>query len=46
MLVCCESYKFHERVQLDPITHNELLDPRLLATVRAWSQARAAAGLL
>lgn len=33
MLVCCESYKFHERVQLDSITHNELLDQRLLATV-------------
>lgn len=34
VLVCCESYKFHERVQLDSITHNELLDQRLLATVR------------
>lgn len=33
VLVCCESYKFHERVQLDSITHNELLDQRLLATV-------------
>lgn len=24
VLVCCEAHKFHERVQLDSITHNEL----------------------
>jgi translation initiation factor 2B subunit (eIF-2B alpha/beta/delta family) len=24
VLICCESYKFHERVQLDSITHNEV----------------------
>jgi translation initiation factor eIF-2B subunit delta len=33
VLVLCESYKFHERVQLDSITHNELGDPEALATV-------------
>jgi len=27
LLVCCESYKFHEKVQLDSICFNELGDP-------------------
>ena len=27
VLVCCETYKFHERVQLDSITQNELGNP-------------------
>lgn len=27
VLVCCETYKFHERVQLDSIGFNELADP-------------------
>lgn len=38
VLVCCESYKFHERVQLDAITHNELMDQEQLAKVgcRGW----------
>lgn len=31
VLVCCEAFKFHERVQLDSITHNELGDPDVLA---------------
>ena len=31
--VCCETYKFHERVQLDSITSNELGDPDALASV-------------
>jgi translation initiation factor eIF-2B subunit delta len=30
VLVCCETYKFHGRVQLDAITHNELGDPDAL----------------
>ncbi|CAI5965221.1 unnamed protein product [Closterium sp. NIES-65] len=30
VLVCCESSKFHERVQLDSITHNEIGDPQVL----------------
>ena len=29
--VCCETHKFHERVQLDSITSNELGDPDALA---------------
>lgn len=42
-LVVCETYKFCERVQLDSITSNELLDPKVLLTrtdasspLRAW----------
>lgn len=31
--MCCEAYKFHERVQLDSITHNELGDPGELAAL-------------
>ena len=31
--MCCETYKFHERVQLDSITSNELGDPDALAAV-------------
>lgn len=31
VLICCETYKFHERVQLDSITHNELGEPDALA---------------
>lgn len=34
VLVCCESYKFHERVQLDAITHNEVMDQEQLAKVQ------------
>ncbi|KAK2079013.1 hypothetical protein QBZ16_002703 [Prototheca wickerhamii] len=30
VLVACETYKFHERVQLDSFTHNELGDPELI----------------
>lgn len=33
VLVAAETYKFHERVQLDSITHNELGDPDLLVEV-------------
>ncbi|KAJ0578025.1 putative nagB/RpiA transferase, initiation factor 2B-like protein [Helianthus annuus] len=33
VLVCCESYKFHERVQLDSICSNELGDPNVIAKV-------------
>ena len=28
VIVCSETYKFHERVQLDSITNNELADPK------------------
>lgn len=33
VIICCETYKFHERVQLDSITSNELGDPDVLARV-------------
>ncbi|KAI4344043.1 hypothetical protein L6164_011318 [Bauhinia variegata] len=33
VLICCEAYKFHERVQLDSICFNELGDPDALARV-------------
>ncbi|XP_074317232.1 translation initiation factor eIF2B subunit delta-like [Silene latifolia] len=34
VLVCCEAYKFHERVQLDSICANELGDPDAISKVR------------
>ncbi|XP_020521878.1 translation initiation factor eIF-2B subunit delta isoform X2 [Amborella trichopoda] len=33
VLICCEAYKFHERVQLDSICSNELGDPDALSKV-------------
>ncbi|XP_057421961.1 uncharacterized protein LOC130715846 isoform X2 [Lotus japonicus] len=33
VLICCEAYKFHERVQLDSICSNELGDPETIARV-------------
>ncbi|XP_048435026.1 LOW QUALITY PROTEIN: translation initiation factor eIF-2B subunit delta [Pyrus x bretschneideri] len=33
VLVCCEAYKFHERVQLDSICSNELGDPDVILKV-------------
>ncbi|KAL6994067.1 hypothetical protein U1Q18_012177 [Sarracenia purpurea var. burkii] len=33
VLVCCEAYKFHERVQLDSICSNELGDPDIISKV-------------
>ncbi|KAK8954068.1 hypothetical protein KSP39_PZI002904 [Platanthera zijinensis] len=33
VLICCETYKFHERVQLDSICSNELGDPDVIAKV-------------
>lgn len=33
VLVCCEAYKFHERVQLDSICSNELGDPDTISKV-------------
>lgn len=41
VLVCCEAFKFHERVQLDSITHNELGDPDLLAHLPPYAPAAA-----
>ncbi|PKA66039.1 hypothetical protein AXF42_Ash010448 [Apostasia shenzhenica] len=31
VLICCEAYKFHERVQLDSICSNELGDPDVIS---------------
>ncbi|GAB4815322.1 hypothetical protein N2152v2_002368 [Parachlorella kessleri] len=36
VLVCSETYKFHERVQLDSITQNELGDPEAVAQLPDW----------
>jgi len=36
VLVCCESHKFSERVQLDSITNNEIGDPDALVLPEAW----------
>ncbi|DBA79414.1 TPA: hypothetical protein ACH3X2_000055 [Trebouxia sp. C0005] len=33
VIICCETYKFHEKVQLDSITANELGDPSMLTQV-------------
>ncbi|DAZ97786.1 TPA: hypothetical protein N0F65_009532 [Lagenidium giganteum] len=39
VLFCCETYKFSDRVQLDAITHNQLLDPQDLLALPALSKA-------
>ncbi|KAF5445375.1 hypothetical protein F2P56_034426 [Juglans regia] len=33
VLICCEAYKFHERVQLDSICSNELGDPDAITDI-------------
>lgn len=33
VLICCEAYKFHERVQLDSICSNELGNPDIISKV-------------
>lgn len=38
VLVCCEAYKFHERVQLDSICSNELGDPDAISNVRGRTE--------
>ncbi|BDA49360.1 Translation initiation factor eIF-2B subunit delta at C-terminar half [Coccomyxa sp. Obi] len=43
VMVCCETYKFHERVQLDSITQNELGDPDVLTFVPFRPEAAALA---
>ncbi|XP_014498112.1 translation initiation factor eIF-2B subunit delta [Vigna radiata var. radiata] len=35
VLVCCEAYKFHERVQHDSICSNELGDPDIISRVQS-----------
>jgi len=44
VLVCCESFKFHERVQLDSITHNELGDPDALVSLPGYPGVSPLAG--
>jgi len=34
VMVCSETYKFHEKVQLDSVTYNELGDPAVLTKIR------------
>ncbi|CAL4943405.1 unnamed protein product [Urochloa decumbens] len=38
VLVCCEAYKFHERVQLDSICANELGDPDVILKVHGKAE--------
>ncbi|PIN26350.1 Translation initiation factor 2B, delta subunit (eIF-2Bdelta/GCD2) [Handroanthus impetiginosus] len=38
VLICCEAYKFHERVQLDSICSNELGDPDAIAKISGRSE--------
>lgn len=33
LLICCEAYKFHERLQLDSVCSNELGDPDVISKV-------------
>lgn len=39
VMICCETYKFHERVQLDSITSNELGDPDALVKVAGRNES-------
>ncbi|CAH2036200.1 unnamed protein product [Thlaspi arvense] len=40
VIVCCEAYKFHERVLLDSICSNELGDPDVIANVPIRANAK------
>ncbi|KFK36052.1 hypothetical protein AALP_AA4G071600 [Arabis alpina] len=40
VIVCCEAYKFHERVLLDSICSNELGDPDAIANVPLRANAK------
>ncbi|KAG2483997.1 hypothetical protein HYH03_017164 [Edaphochlamys debaryana] len=44
VMICCETHKFNERVQLDSITHNELGDPQALAAVPGKPEINALEG--
>eukprot|EP00198_Chlamydomonas_reinhardtii_P013480 XP_001702817.1 eukaryotic initiation factor [Chlamydomonas reinhardtii] len=44
VMICCETHKFNERVQLDSITHNELGDPEALAAVPGKPEMNALEG--
>ncbi|ESQ30610.1 hypothetical protein EUTSA_v10011298mg [Eutrema salsugineum] len=40
VIVCCEAYKFHERVLLDSICSNELGDPDAIANIPSRAKAK------
>ncbi len=44
VVVCAETYKFHERVQLDSFTLNELGDPEALVDVQGLPDVGALRG--
>ena len=44
VMVCSETCKFHDQVQLDSFTHNELGDPHMIATVEAQPQIESLKG--
>ncbi|EYU44301.1 hypothetical protein ABFS82_08G040500 [Erythranthe guttata] len=44
VLICCEAYKFHERVQLDSICSNELGDPDAISKVSGRNEINALDG--
>lgn len=44
VIICCETLKFVDRVQLDSITYNELGDPNSLASVEEHPEASALDG--
>ena len=45
VMVCSETYKFHEKVQLDSVTYNELGDPALLTKTDDYYGAGASNGI-
>ncbi|KAK5810782.1 uncharacterized protein LOC108470177 [Gossypium arboreum] len=46
VLVCCEAYKFHERVQLDSICFNELGNPDAISKVQGREEINYLDGLV
>ncbi|XVE71968.1 hypothetical protein DITRI_Ditri11bG0000700 [Diplodiscus trichospermus] len=46
VLVCCEAYKFHERVQLDSICSNELGNPDAISKVHGREEINYLEGLV
>ncbi|XP_022733304.1 translation initiation factor eIF-2B subunit delta-like isoform X4 [Durio zibethinus] len=46
VLVCCEAYKFHERVQLDSICSNELGNPDAISKVHGREEINYLDGLV
>ncbi len=44
VIICCETLKFVDRVQLDSITYNELGDPHTLAAVEGRPEVQGLQG--